>query len=87
MTDRSGTAGVASAVLMAANKDRRWLFIQNLSAGDIYINFTSAATIGGGSIKLASGGSPFFFEGSFISTEAVNVIGTGAGLSYTAKEA
>lgn len=85
-TDKSGTATTTSAVVAAANTSRRYFIIQNLSTTiDIYINFTSVATAGGGSIKLAPG-SGFEMENGFISTEAINVIAASSTAVFTAKE-
>ncbi len=86
LTDRSGTATSVSTTVMAANASRRFLFIQNLGNAPIYINFTSAATVGAGSIELSQFAS-FVMEDSFITTEAVTVIRSGgANLAFTAKE-
>ncbi len=86
LTDRSGTATNTSAQIMAANASRKYLFIQNLGNAPIYINFTSAATVGSGSLELAQFAS-FVMDSSFVSTEQVNVIRSGgSNLAFTAKE-
>ncbi len=86
VTDRSGTATSASVQIMAANAARRYLFIQNLGNAPIYFNFTSAATVGAGSLELSQFAS-FSMEGSFVSTEAINIIRSGgSNLVFTAKE-
>lgn len=87
LTDRSGTATAASATLMSANSSRKYLIIQNLSNNqDMWINFTTAATNASPSLRVAAGVS-FSMEGSFISTEQINVIrGGGSNVSFTAKE-
>lgn len=86
LTDRSGTATSTSTQIMAANVSRKYIFIQNLGALPIYFNFTSTATAGGGSIALTSYAS-FTMEGTFISTEAINIIRSGSSdLTFTAKE-
>ncbi len=86
VTDRSGSAGATSTQIMAANTARRFLFIQNISNAPIYFNFTSAASVGSGSIELSQFSS-FVMEGSFVSTEAVNIIRSGgSNLAFTAKE-
>jgi NADPH-dependent curcumin reductase CurA len=87
LTDKSGSITTAntSQVVAAAKADRKYFFIQNVSGADLWINFTTAATVAQPSIKLAAGAS-FTMEASFISTEAINIIGATAGLQYTAKE-
>lgn len=88
LTDVSGniTTASVSQQVVAANASRKYLFIQNNSAGALGINFTGAATLGQGSIQLAAGAS-FVMESGFVSTEAVNIIGATAGQVYTAKVA
>ncbi len=86
LTDRSGIATATSAQLMPANNNRKYLFIQNIGNAPIYINFTSAATVGSGSIELAQFAS-FAMEGAFVSTEQINVIRSGgSNMIFTAKE-
>jgi hypothetical protein len=85
-TTTSGTPSTSTQI-MAANAQRRYLFIQNNSASQtIYINFTSNATAGSGSIALGPLGS-FVQESSFVSQEAVNVLATVASVPFTAKQA
>lgn len=70
-TDRSVTAGVASAQAAPANASRRKLLIQNLDAAiNVHINLGAAATVGIGSIRIAPGAS-LELTGT---TQAVNVI-------------
>lgn len=85
LTDRSGTATGTSSQVMATNAARKYLFIQNTGNITIWINFTTAATTSPPSIRL-SGGDTFTMEGNFISTEPLNVISSGASVSFTAKE-
>lgn len=88
-TDRSGetssTAGTSTEAV-PANAARQYLFIQNIGTQTLWINFTSAATRGSGSIQLAIGES-FVLEGTVVTSEAVNVVSGGASISYTVKEA
>jgi hypothetical protein len=90
LTDNSTTTSATpstSTQIFAANSQRRYLFIQNSSASQtIYINFTSAATAGSGSIALAPLGS-FVQESSFVTQEIVNVLATVASVPFTAKQA
>lgn len=87
LTDGSGTITTASTSqqVFAANASRAYLFIQNNSSDDLWINFTTAAVVGEPSINIAPQGA-FAFEGQFIGTEAVNIIGATAGQAFTAKE-
>lgn len=89
LTDRSGTtSGTAntSTVLTASNSARVYLLVQNPNTvGYLYINFTSAAGSTGNSITLAPGGS-YVLEANFVTTEAVNIAGSLASMSYVAKE-
>lgn len=88
LTDHSGTLGAVatSQQVMAANSSRRYLYVQNPSSADtLWINFTTAATQAQPSIQMLPGGS-FVMEGSFVSTEAVNIIGPTAGDAFIAKE-
>jgi hypothetical protein len=71
--------------VMAANAARRYLLIENIGTANIYINFTSAATVGAGSYELVPTGS-FVQEAGFVSTEAITVISATASVPYTAKQ-
>jgi len=73
LTDRSITATGASQTAAVANTSRQYLFMQNISNGEIWFNFTTAATTDTPSIKLPKDSS-FTMEGLFVSTEALNVI-------------
>jgi len=88
LTDGSGTITTASTSqqIFAANSARKYLFIQNSSVNNMWINFTSAAILGQPSI-LISPGSVFTMENNFISNEAINIIGATANATFTAKEA
>lgn len=88
LTDHSGTlsAATTSQQVMASNTSRRYLYVQNPSSTDtLWINFTTDATQAEPSIQMLPGGS-FVMEGSFVSTEAVNIIGPTAGDAFVAKE-
>lgn len=85
LTDRSGTATTTSATLAAANANRKYIFIQNVSTGDIWINFTTAATNASPSIRIDASG-VFVMEGSFISTEAINIRSNTSTRPFVAKE-
>lgn len=80
MEDRSIAAlsGVSQA-LLAANRGRRYLLIQNTGSANIGVNLVGgAAVIGGlGTITLAAGGS-FECDAEDVVTNAMTVIGTAA---------
>lgn len=86
LVDKSGTitTGGTSQTLSAA-KSRHYLFVQNTSSANEYINFTSAASAGSGSVVLIPGAS-FVQEGSFVSSELVTIFGATTGQTFTAKD-
>lgn len=95
-TNRSGamTAGGTSQTLAAVNASRRRLIIQNpctaagqgVTAESLYINFTSAAAVDGGtSVELAPCGS-FDSNAGPVSTEAITVNAATTGHKWIAKE-
>ena len=75
----------ASVARAAANSGRRYILVQNISAGDLWINFTIAAVQSQPSLKIESGAG-FVMESDFISTELVSVIGATTGQAWVAKE-
>lgn len=87
LTDRSGTAQATSASIIAANANRRYLFIQNLSGSKMYINFGAAATVDTNSILLQPNGGSFTMEGEFLSTDQIFIIAAANNKPFMAKEA
>ena len=86
LTDFSGTATNTSSQAIAANTNRKYLLIHNPSGNTMWINFGAAATNSTPSIELTPN-TFFIMEGSFVSTQAVNVIRAGAAnVDFTAKE-
>ena len=88
-TDRSGTitTGGTSQQLAAANATRNYLLVQNqATTGNIWVNFTAAATTAQPSIKIPAGASYSWPDGNVISTEVVNVTGDNTGMAFCAKE-
>lgn len=88
-TDRSGSiaTGGTSQQVAAANTSRNYILIQNVSAGDLWVNFGVAAVEDQPSIKVLSGLSlEYGAAGGFVPTDAVNVRGATTGQKYTAKE-
>lgn len=88
LTDKSGTItlGGTSQDLADVNVLRKYLFVQNVdTTQDLWINFTSAATVDKPSMKLGPGDS-FVMEGSFVSSEKVTIIAATTAHKFTAKE-
>ncbi len=85
-TDRSGTItlGGTAQSLMSSNANRNYLYVQNNSIGDIWINFTTTAVVGQPSIRIIS--LNVFEMKTFVSTEAMSIIGATLGQAFTAKE-
>lgn len=86
LRDGSGTitAGGTAQTLDSA-RTRNYLFIQNLSSANLYINFTSAASAGSGSILLLPNSS-FSQEGSFVSSQLISIFGATTGQAFTYKD-
>jgi hypothetical protein len=86
IVDFSGTIAVGGTSQLAIpfNLNRRYLLIQNVDAGDLWINFNLAATIGQPSIKLAPG-EKFIMDSSIVAITDMYVIGALTGQQYTAK--
>lgn len=88
LTDRSGTSSTTSSQAAAANPNRRYFIFHNTDATIAqWINFGSAASAGGGSIKVPAGGTFVMTMGDFVSTDAINVIAASGTPAFTAKEA
>ena len=87
--DRSGTTSATpntSTLLCAVNPVRNVFMLQNLdAAAAIWINFTSAATTGAGSIKIPAG-TTYMFPPGFLTSEAINIVSGTASIAFTAKE-
>lgn len=90
-TDRSGTATAVTAVVAAANPDRIYFLIQNLSTEIIYVKIgASATTTSSIALSPASAtavGGGIIWEGNFIPTESINVRSTSGSAAYVAVEA
>jgi len=86
--DRSGTVAVGgtSQQLAAANANRRGLIVQNPTSqlGSIWINFGAAAAADLTSIEIAPGGQ--WQSGSYVTTQAVNIVAADTGHVFIAKE-
>lgn len=75
-TGRPFNVGTESIELSGQKTVRRYLFIQNSSAGIMYINFDNEAGVNTG-IKLTAGAS---YEPFRVPKNSINVIGDAAGL-------
>ena len=87
LTDRSGsiTSGTVAQTLAAANATRKYFLFVNQSAGNMWLNFTTTATMDQPSILIVPTGS-LAMEAGFISTELISVIGATTGQKWMAKE-
>ncbi len=93
LTDRSGsiTEGGTAQQIAAANAARRYFFICNTSVEILYVNVGATAT-SANSYPLAaaaSAGAPggsLVFEGSFIPSGSVSILGATTGSTFVAKE-
>ena len=87
LTSRSGTvaAGGTRQQLMAANASRKYLLIQNQSAGALYLRFTGNAAADNTSLKLEAGGS-YESNGAFCPNQAVDVYGATTAQAWFAVE-
>ena len=81
------TTGGASQTLFAANERRRLVFIQNTSAGDLWVDFAIAAVLASPSVKIPAGAELTMTEVEGIDTRAINIIGATTGQTFSAKEA
>lgn len=89
LTDRSGTitSGGTAQTLAAQNFGRIYLLIQNVSAGDLWVNFGTTAVANQPSIKLVSGASLEYGASSgAVPMQSVSIIGATTAQAFTAKE-
>ena len=84
--DASGsiTTGGVSRLVLDANPNRNYVEVQNISTGDLYVNYGAAATIESNSFKIEPGES-HSLEAGFVSTDSVNIIGATTGQKYVCK--
>lgn len=90
MLDGSGIitlANVSQQILANdTSNSRRYIFFQNLSDTDMYINFSDPATVGAfGNIWVAPAGGSISFEAGFCPVDALSVICSVAGKYFTLK--
>lgn len=89
LNDHSGvTADAATHEVVPANGGRQYLLIQNNHATlDLWIDFGIAAVLSYPSIQVYPGSTLIWGDGGgFIPTQAVNMIASAAGVTYTIKE-
>lgn len=86
-TDKSGTitSGGAAQTLMAANTSRKGFFIQNQSAGDLWISSVGTAAATQPSLWLPPGA---YYEPPVtgVPTAAISIFGATAGQAFAARE-
>lgn len=89
LTDRSGTIteGGTAQELADENTSRQLLFIQNASAGDLWIDIGDTAVEASPSVRIRSGEYVNFEVPGYVPTGAVSIIGGTTGQAFTAKEA
>lgn len=84
-TDISGsiTTGGTAQTIALENKQRKALTVQNISAGDLWINETGGAAVinGAGSFKLGTG-----LIACVSTDDPVSIIGATTGQKFTATE-
>ena len=85
--DRSGAIAVAGAgqTVAIARATRRGFFVQNLSAGDLWIGFGTAAMVGAPAIRLAAG-QLYESPTSGVPADTISIAGAVVGQAFTAKE-
>jgi hypothetical protein len=87
ITNRSGTitTGGASQQLMAANPQRRGMWVQNVSAGALYINGFGAAAATQPSILIPPNGL-YEADAGTTPTSEIQIFGATTGQAFSARE-
>jgi len=80
------TVGVASAEVLAENKQRRGVVFVNDSANQIYLGVGAAAVVGSG-IRLNANGGAYEINGDNLTTQDIRAIATAASSNLTIMEA
>lgn len=82
------TTGGTSQQQIALNGARRYLIIQNVSAGDLWVDFETPAVLDQPSIRLVPGASAEWSAGGtgFVPVGALHIIGATTGQLFVAKE-
>lgn len=76
------TAGGTSQEAVPRNTARRYLLLQNTSAGDLWLRYDKAASASSPSIKLEAGDSIHFSAG-FAPSSSIHVFGATTGQTFT----
>ena len=86
-TDKSGNiaAGGTAQTAIALNANRRAFWIQNLSAGDLWISDVGTATAASPSLKIVAGGLYESMPGN-CPTSAISIIGATTSQAFAARE-
>lgn len=86
-TDKSGTiaTGGTAQTAIALNANRRAFWIQNLSAGDLWISDVGTATAASPSLKIVAGGLYESMPGN-CPTSAISIIGATTSQAFAARE-
>ena len=86
-TDKSGTiaTGGTAQTAIALNANRRAFWIQNLSAGDLWISDVGPATAASPSLKIVAGGLYESMPGN-CPTSAISIIGATTSQAFAARE-
>lgn len=86
LTNLSGTiaTGAVSQSIQDENDYRRYFFFQNISTDVLWVDFGSTAVQDQPAIKIPPDG-VLAYEGSYVPTDAVHVIGPNAGAKFVCK--
>jgi len=86
-TDRSGTITVGGTAqqLAAANASRKGYFVQNNSAGDLWINSVATAVLSQPSLKIVAG-ALYESPANGVPVTAISIIGATTGQTFSARE-
>lgn len=90
LTDASGTvtAGGTAQQALAGKQYRRYLILQNVSTGDLWVNFGVVAVANQPSLRIPVGGAcEFSMLLGVVPNAFVSVYGATTGQAYTCKEA
>jgi hypothetical protein len=87
-TDHSGTIAIGGQAqqLFAANVTRKGCSFQNLSSDNLYLNDTSSASAGAGSLLVTPGSYWNCAIGGVVTNGAISLYGATTGDQFTAKE-
>lgn len=81
-----GSANISQQLFIQSTSNRRYVFFQNISDTDMWINWNSPAIVNNaGSILIPANGGKIVYEGSFIPKDALYAICTVANKMYTLK--